>query len=335
MMRLKMDEVLLPVLGIDVSKAKLHVALLQDPRRRPKRKVVSNDVAGYEALSQWLHQQGVSQVHGCLEATNTYGTGVATYLHEQGQRVSVINPLRMSGFAQSELQRSKTDSADAALIAQFGWEKRPPAWLPPPPELVQLQALTRRLEALNEMINQERNRLDTSHLTLHPEINAHIKFLQDQVQALKTSIQAHVTAHPTLAAEVARLDSIVGIGSVSAACIRAEIGEFQRFDSARQLAAYSGLTPQHHQSGTSVHGKVGLSKIGNAHLRYHLYFPALVAIRRSPEIAQWREHLLKRGKTKMQVVGAVMHKLLRVCFGVLRSGQDFNAKMIEPKSLTT
>lgn len=323
-----------PVLGIDVSKGKRHLALLRDPSRRPKRKVVSNNCAGYEDLSEWLRQQGVTQVHGCLEATNTYGNGVATYLHQQGQQVSVINPLRMSGFAQSELQRSKTDGADAALIAQFGWENRPPLWSPPPAELEHLQALTRRLEALNEMIDQERNRLATAHSTLHPDLNAHIKFLQDQLKALKKSIQEHLAAHPTLAAEVARLDSIVGIGPVSAACIRSEIGVFQRFDSARQLAAYSGLTPQHHQSGTSVRGKVGLSKIGNAHLRYHLYCPALVAIRRSPEIAQWRQQLLERGKTKMQVVGAIMHKLLRVCFGVLKSGQDFDPKMIQPKLLT-
>lgn len=319
-----MSDLPLPVLGIDVSKAKLHLALLYDSRRRPKRKVVSNDLAGYEELSKWLRQQGVSQVHGCLESTNTYGSGVATYLHQQGQRVSVINPLRMSGFAQSELQRSKTDGADAALIAQFGWEKRPPAWSPPPAELEHLQALTRRLEALKDMIDQERNRLDTAHPALHREVKAHIQFLQDQVQALKKSLQEHLAAHPTLAAEVARLDSIVGIGPVSAACIRAEIGVFQRFDSARQLAAYSGLTPQHHQSGTSVHGKVSLSKLGNAHLRHHLYFPALVALRRSPEMAQWREQLLGRGKTKMQVVGAIMHKLLRICFGVLKSGKDFD-----------
>jgi transposase len=330
-----MSEVALPVLGIDVSKAKLHLALLENPARRATRKVVSNDSAGYEELSKWLCRQGVSQVHGCLEATNTYGTGVARYLHQQGHRVSVINPLQMSGFAQSELQRSKTDGADAALIAQFGWQKRPCHWSPPPAELEHLQALTRRLEALNAMLDQERNRLDTAHPALQADIEEHITFLQDQVKALKKSIQEHLAAHPTLAAEVARLDSIVGIGLMSAACIRAEIGVFQRFGSARQLAAYSGLTPQHHQSGTSVQGKVELSKIGNAHLRYHLYFPALVAIRRSPEIAQWRQLLLERGKTKMQVVGAVMHKLLRICFGVLKSGQDFDPEMIQPKSLTT
>lgn len=317
------------VLGIDVSKAKLHVALLVNPQRRAKRKGVANTLAGYEELSQWLKHQGVAGVHGCLEATNTYGTGVATYLYEQGHPVSIINPLRISGFAQSELQRTKTDGADADLIAQFGWQKRPEAWTPPPAELEHLQALSRRLEDLQQMITQEQNRLDTVHPALQVEVKTHIQFLKAQVAALKKSIQAHLDAHPRLANEVKQLDTIVGIGPISAACIRAEIGSLDRFDSARQLAAYSGLTPQEHQSGTSVNGKARLSKVGNAHLRHHLYFPALVAMRRSPAIAQWRKTLLAKGKTKMQVVGAGMHKLLRICFGVLKSGKPFDPTLLE------
>lgn len=323
-----MSQAELAVLGIDVSKAKLHLALQVDGQRRPKRKVVTNNLAGYEELSQWLERQGVKQVHGCLEATNTYGKGIASYLYQQGHAVSIINPLSMSGFAQSELQRGKSDGADAALIAQFGWQKRPALWSPPPAELDQLQALTRRLEDLQQMIHQEKNRLDTVHPALKPDIKDHIEFLQKQVDALKKSIQQHLQQHPKLKAEVDQLDSIVGIGWLSAVCIRSEIGQLERFSSARQLAAFSGLTPQEHQSGTSILGKVRLSKIGNAHLRHHLYFPALVASRRSPEIAQWRATLLTKGKTKMQVIGAIMHKLLRICFGVLKSGKPFDPAVL-------
>ena len=184
-------------------------------------------------------------------------------------------------------------------------------------------------------MHQERNRPDTTSPTLHPEIKAHIQFLSDQVKSLEKSIQEHLAAHPTLEPGHVWLDSIVGNGPMSAAYMREEIGVFQRWGCARQLAAYSGLPLQHHQAGTSVHGKVTLARIGNAHLRYHLYFPSLVAIRRSLAIAQWRQQLLDRGKNKMQVVGAVMHQLLRLCFGVLKSGQDFDSEMIQSKSLTT
>ena len=113
----------------------------------------------------------------------------------------------------------------------------------------------------------------------------------------------------------------------------AEIGSVQRFASARQLAAFAGLTPQERQSGTSVKGKTRLCKIGNSHLRKALFFPALSAIHRCPQIQVFRERLLAAGKSKMQVVGAVMHKLLRVVYGVLKSQQPFDPNKLLPLNL--
>ncbi len=67
------------VLGIDVGKHKLQVALLL-PGKKPKPKVVTNTPEGHQTLLQWLNQTGVNQVHACLEATNTYGEAVAPEL---------------------------------------------------------------------------------------------------------------------------------------------------------------------------------------------------------------------------------------------------------------
>jgi len=71
-----------------------------------------------------------------------------------------------------------------------------------------------------------------------------------------------------------------------------------------------------------------LCKIGNAHLRKALYFPALSLMRHGPEIQAFRQRLLDKGKQKMAVVGAVMHKLIRVIYGVLTSGQEFDPKKL-------
>lgn len=125
------------------------------------------------------------------------------------------------------------------------------------------------------------------------------------------------------------LKSIKGISTVSGAQILAEISHWQEFSSVRQLAAYAGLTLQAKQSGTSVHGKTRLCKIGNAHLRRALYFPALTAIRCCAPLQRWIERLRGRGKNKMQVVGAVMHKLIRIVYGVLRSGKPFNPELLD------
>jgi transposase len=95
--------------GIDVSQAKLHLALLRGAGKARKYQV-SNDESGFEALNAWLKEQGVEQVHACLEAANTYGNSVARYLHGQGHVVSVVHPSRIQGFAESELSRTKMDS---------------------------------------------------------------------------------------------------------------------------------------------------------------------------------------------------------------------------------
>jgi transposase len=104
-------------LGIDVAKLKLDVALLTTGKTHSKQ--FENSPAGFQALQVWLGSFSLPSVHACLEATGTYGEAVALFLHAQGHVVSLINPLRIKGYAASKLQRNKTDKADARLIAEF------------------------------------------------------------------------------------------------------------------------------------------------------------------------------------------------------------------------
>jgi transposase len=323
-----MSPTLVP-LGVDVSKASFHAALLKDDKRIPLEQF-SNTLEGFESLEQWFKQQGVEQVHVCLEATSVYGHALATYLHQRGHLVSIVNPARIKGYAQSQLRRTKTDRADAKLIAQFCRDLKPAPWQPSSEEVLELQALTRRLEALEQMVTQEKNRLTITPESLKQDIEAHLTFLEEQMAGVKKRLQAHIDSHTTLSEAHQLLVSIVGIGASSASVILAEIGNLAQFSSARQLAAFAGLTPQERQSGTSVAGKTRLCKIGNVRLRKALFFPALNLIRRCPQIAAFRDRLLAAGKTKMQVVGAVMHKLIRVIYGVLRSGQPFDPTKLSP-----
>jgi transposase len=151
----------LNALGIDVSKAKLHLALFGSEGQMRKCQV-GNDTTGFESLSRWLNTQGVTQIHACLEATNTCGNEVARYLYQQGHIVSVVNPSRVKGFAQSELSRTKTDSADAGVIARFCARMQPRPWKPSPVSVLELQQMTRRREDLQHMLVQEKNRLETA-----------------------------------------------------------------------------------------------------------------------------------------------------------------------------
>jgi len=310
-------------LGIDISKDTFHVALLKG-QKQSKYQQFDNTADGFAQLSQWLNRQGVNHVHGCLEATSIYGHALATYLNQQGHRVSIVNPMRIKGYAKSQLARTKSDRADAKLIAQFCRDLKPAPWQPSEAEVMTLQAYTRRLDALEQMLTQEKNRLKITPDELKADIEDHIAFLKAQVTSVKKRLLEHIQTHDSLKTQHDLLTTIVGVGDSTAARVLSEIGSIHHFSSARQLAAFAGVTPQEHESGTSVRGKTRLCKIGNRRLRKALYFPALNLMRRCPQMHPFCERLLAAGKPKMQVVGAVMHKLMRVIFGVLKSAQPFD-----------
>jgi transposase len=212
------------------------------------------------------------------------------------------------------------------LIARFGVAQQPPAWTPPAPEVRELQALVRRLEALVEMRVAEQNRLEAiiAVEAVRSSVEEHIAYLDRQIEQTKAAIRQHINSHPGLRRQSELLDSIPGIAETTAAMLLAEITDITQYRSARQVAAYAGLVPRERHSGSSVRGRTRLSKIGNARLRRALYFPAITALRCSPFFQAWAEGLRERGKCKMSVIGAAMRKLIHLAYGVLKTGTPFD-----------
>jgi len=315
-------------LGIDIAKLKFNVCLLLS-NGKLKHKVFPNTAAGFAQLAEWLEKQGVTQVHACLEATGTYGEALSLYLHAAGHRVSVMNPAAIKAFAASRLSRTKTDRVDAELIARFCLAHQPPPWTPPAPEIRELQALVRRLEALIEMRVAEENRLSSglTVVAVRTSVEETIAHLKDQISRTEKLIRRHIDNHPGLKQQRELLNSIPGIADTTAAVLLAEVPDIKLYRSARQVAAFAGLVPRERQSGSSVRGRVRLSKIGNARLRKALYFPAITALRCSAFFQAWAEGLRQRGKCKMSVIGAVMRKLIHIAYGVLKSGRPFDPEL--------
>ena len=310
------------ILGIDIAKQKFDVALLTEEKVITGK--FNNTPTGFGMLDRWLVKYGVEWVHACLEATGTYGEALAEHLHRAGHVVSVVNPARVKGFAQSELCRTKTDKADAQLIARFCSVMKPETWQPPATEVKELQSLVRRLEALNGMLDQERNRLETADDIVKESIERVIKHLQQEIKATRKLIRNHINRHPDLRGKRDLLESIPGVGPGTSAMILAEFGDVSRFHDAGSMASFCGLTPRHRQSGSSVRGRSMLSKTGSSRIRKALFMPALAAIRYNPVIRAFRARLLANGKHKMIIVGAVMRKLVYFAFGVLKSGRPFD-----------
>ena len=314
----------LPKLGIDIAKRTFAVALLRDGKSRHRH--FNNTPSGFTQLLTWLARQHVTPVHAVLEATGAYGEALALALHAAGHRVSVVNPARIKAFGQSRLARNKTDRADAALIALFAAQQEPEAWTPPPEEIRRLQGLVRHLDDLLRHRVQLRQRLTESNPVgaVRESLRSLVAALDEQVRQTEQQIRQHVKQHPGLKADCELLTSIPGIGAATAARVLAEMQQLRRFGSARQAAAYAGLTPQRRESGTSLRGQGRLSKVGNARVRKALYLPALTALRFNPLIGLMAQRLRQRGKKEMVIVGAAMRKLVHLAYGVLKTGKPFD-----------
>jgi len=310
------------ILGIDVAKAKLDVALRRpDGKRRSK--VVDNTPEGFVELSAWLLKQGVTELHACMEATGIYWEAVAEYLVDAGCRVSVVNPAQIKAFGAAQLVRTKTDKADAQLIAAFCAAQCPEPWQAPSPAIRELRALVARRNALDAMRTQEKNRLPVAREAVRAGIEAHLDYLEQAIAEVERMIREKIDNDPDLNQQRELLDSIPGLGDKTIPVLLSYYGGALRFEKAKEAAAFAGLDPRQHESGSSVRGRPRLSKVGHSALRKALYMPAMVAITKTHWGRTFRDRLKASGKPPMVIIGAMMRKLIHVAFGVLKSGKPF------------
>ena len=324
------------ILGLDIAKAKFDSHLQRvGSAAKPIHRLYDNTSAGHEQLLSWLAGQQVGQLHVCLEATGTYGRAVALRLHQAGYRVSIVNPLRIKRYGESELLRVKTDKSDAALIARFCLTQQPAPWTPPTSEQQQLQDLVRSLQDLQRLQQQQRCRQQSGpqEQAVAAVTSAVLTCLQTQMASLRRQIEAHILAHESLSGPYQLLLSICGIGKRTAALLLGELGDLSRFANVRDLVAFVGLSPHPHRSGSSVQGPSPLSKHGHAAIRHALYYPAMSAARFNPAIKALYQRLLARGKPKMVALVAAMRKLLHQIYGVLRSGQAYDPAHVSSRPL--
>jgi len=314
-------------LGIDIAKETFQVALMPlDAPGTYREKSFENNSKGHVALVAWLGKQALpAGVHACMEATGPYGEALACLLDGKVACLSVENPKRIKGYGSCRNQRSKSDPADARLMAHYCATQNPPAWRRPSEGEFKIRALSRRLDNLKIQLNAEKNRLQiTCERFLQKDLKAHLRFLANHIKSVEAELLATIGADPALAKSHQLLCGIKGVGPLSGAIILAELPDLACLRNARQLAAYAGVTPRHKQSGTSGSNYTPMSKAGSSRLRKALFFPAMSAMRFNPLCVTFADRLKEKDKRPIVVIGAVMTKLLHLIFGILRSGKPFN-----------
>jgi transposase len=318
-------------LGIDVSKAKLDCSLLLDASTlRSRSKSVANSKEGFAALLDWVQRQtqvAPAELVAAMEPTGVYHQAAATALYDAGVTVVVVNPAQLREFASGLAVRGKTDAKDSMMLARYAAQPKRTPWQPPPLEVRELQALMSRLQAVEAELQRELNRQDSAELGGDPQlvqssIADAIAFWRAEQDKLQRATEEHIGRHPGLKQEREHLLSIPAVGHKTANRMLCVLHS-RRFERASQAAAFVGLVPIEHESGSSVRKRPRLSKAGNTKLRAALYMAAVAAIRHNPDVRALYERLLARGKTKMSALCAAMRKLVHICFGVLKNRQDY------------
>jgi transposase len=312
-------------LGIDVAKLKLDVALLTDQGVHTA--VFPNNSTGFRALEDWL-RRWPQPLRVCLEATGSYSLGVASFLHQRQRLVSLVNPLAVHYFARTCLSRNKTDPHDALLIARYSQQYNPRPWTPPTLAQQRLQTLVRTREQILDSRMLVQQHLENAPAGAAVYFRAQLRQLQRQTEKVEQQIRQAWQAVPEMALAMSWLTSIPGIGEITAATILAILPPVEQMRSARQLAAFAGVSPCQKQSGNSP-GRTRLSKLGHRRLRKALYWPAITALRCNPRAQALAQRLAEKGKRKMVIIGAVMRLLTHLIYGVLKNRHPFDPNYLQ------
>ncbi len=315
-------------LGVDVAKDSLEVADATGLRGGS----FPNDGPGIQALASWLSKTFPNNgSHLIVEPTSTYHHPLVQALANLGTNYTLINPAHTAAFAQVQGKRAKTDQVDARLLASLGESQRPEPNPSPDQDQEGLKSLRRHLEWLEKELQAARNRLDTagfSPWTLKEVLDSlerTIGQLEDEIRHVKETLARRQEQCHDWNAQVALLTSIPGVGERTAMLLLTEMPSTESCHSAGSWAAYCGLNPEPRQSGKGHYSR--LSRKGNARVRAGLYLPAVSALRWNPVVKALGERMRGRGKTGRVRIVAAMHKLLRLCFGVLKSGRPFDLSM--------
>ena len=325
--------------GIEVSAKELLVRLRRQGELEPLRNF-ANTPEGREMIIRYLRGAG-RVVRVCLESSGLYGLDLALALSAApGLEVMVANPRAVRHFATALMKRSKSDPVDAGVLEEFAGRMPFRAWPRPSPAALALHALARRLRELVEIQTAEKNRQHAAGLSqatpavVRRDLARSLRAQERAIKRLTFQARKLIAQDPQLAERFDLLDSVPGIGETSAVQLLGELAVLAPDLDARQWVAYAGMDPREYSSGSSVHKKPRISKAGNKHLRHSLFMPALVAVQHDPYLGAFYQHLLAKGKFKMQALVAVMRKLLHAIHAMFKTHQPYDgSKLIQLPSV--
>ena len=335
------------IIGIDVSKLSLDCAWLRNlDQNKAKRKRVENSPQDFKALLTWAQDVSglaANELRFVVEPTGIYHEFLVQFLNQHQATIYLVNPSMVRKFAAGMGILSKNDLKDcdsyrslvidADMLTRYGLLNRKlQPYQPEAQEISDLKSLLNRLDTLERDLRRELNRQEkvsqssTIHRLEKQSMRRTVRYLETEIKRFKKHIGEAIKSTASLQKDYELLLTIPGIGARTAWAMLVTLRS-RRFASAPEVASYLGLNPIEKQSGTTRYRRPRLSKAGNGRFRQALYFPAMVATRKNPDIKAQYDRLLAADKSKMCALGAAMRKLVHICYGVLKHQRPYEVQV--------
>lgn len=296
--------------------------------------VVSNTPEALKALLKRLLKR-TGKLRVLCEATGIYFLDTALLAKALGAEVMVINPRKAHHFAQALGQRNKTDRVDARMLLDCLLRMPFAPWQPPSANRLALRSYGRYLSQQTQDRSITLNRLHAYSATgqtpafLLQELKRKVANIDRAIERVRAEAIRLIKADSWLQERFMALQSIIGVGEVSAISLLSELAALPEELNSRACTSMAGLDPRAYESGSSIRRPSRISRHGNSYLRQALFMPALSASLHDPGARLFMQCLVEeRSKKKIQAIVAIMRKMLTVAWAMMKNPQTYDPEKL-------
>jgi transposase len=316
------------VIGIDISKNKLDVCIIEDPTSKQHHYfIVSNDKKGIHFIFKELKRYKVQDedLLFCFENTGVYGMHLCNELQTKNLQYAMVPAIEIKRA--KGLVRGKSDKADSKDIAMYAITHEHKLNLTSLPEtdLLKLRLILTEREKLIKAISlfdatKENEKFMDKSITkdVYCLNKKTMTFLKKQLVELEKSIQKIIKENEKINQQFELAKSVPGVGSQTAINLIVTTRCFSTFDDWRKLACYAGIAPFEYSSGTSIRGKTKVSSMGNKKIKSLLNMAALSAKKYDKQLHDYYERKTREGKNGMSVMNALRCKIVARVFATIK-----------------
>lgn len=329
-----MKQVAKQVVGIDISKLKFDVTICISDVFCKESYITTdsfaNSKAGFNKFIKWTRKQCDKSIATTyvMEATGVYHEELAYFLHGLNQRVVIMLPNKVKNFARCLNIKSKTDKIDSKIIAKMGVQQKLTLWQPPKPIFRKMRALTRMYQDLKQQKLAFTNHIEAFDHSFNEDIqmvrkgyDKIITSIDKQIDQCLVMLMEMIKSDSDISDRVANIQTIKGVGFITAVIVIAETAGFENINNGKQLTSYAGLDVVQRQSGSSVKGKSKISKKGNSRIRGALYVPAMSACKHNSKMKAYYQRVNKNKTVKKPGVVAIERKLLILIYTIWKKNE--------------